>query len=57
MCDIVQGFVNEGRAAGKAEVIRKMLETKFATEEQIANLLKISVDEVKKIAEKVPVLN
>ena len=59
MCDIVQGFVNEGivkgRAEGKADMIRKMLETKFATEQQIADLLKISVKEVKKIAAKVPV--
>ena len=59
MCDIVQGFVNEGivkgRAEEKADMIRKMLETKFATEQQIADLLKISVKEVKKIAAKVPV--
>ena len=59
MCDIVQGFVNEGivkgRAEEKADMIRKMLETKFATEQQIAELLKIPVKEVKKIAAKVPV--
>ena len=59
MCDIVQGFVNEGiekgRAEEKADMIRKMLETNFATEQQIADLLKISVKEVKKIAAKVPV--
>ena len=51
MCDIVQGFVNEG----KEEVIRKMLEAKLVTPEQIADLLKIPVKEVKKIAAKVPV--
>ena len=51
MCDIVQGFVNEG----KEEVIRKMLEAKLVTPEQIAELLKIPVKEVKKIAAKVPV--
>lgn len=55
MCDIVQGFVQEGRDQEKAELIRKMLDTKFATEQQIADLLKISVKEVKKIAAKVPV--
>ena len=55
MCDIVQGFVNEGKEKVKAELIRKMLETKFATEQQIADLLKISVKEVKKIAAKVTV--
>ena len=41
MCDIVQGFVNEGiekgRAEEKADMIRKMLETNFATEQQIAD--------------------
>ena len=40
---------------GKAELVRKMLDSKFATEQQIADLLKISVKEVKKIAAKVPV--
>ena len=43
MCDIVQGFVDEGKAEGKAELIKKMLDANFVTPEQIANLLKISV--------------
>ena len=51
MCDIVQGFYNEG----KEDLIRQMLESKLVTEQQIADLLKISVEEVKKIAAKVPV--
>ena len=55
MCDIVQGFVNEGEEKGRAELIRKMLEAKLVTPEQIADLLKIPVKEVKKIAAKVPV--
>ena len=55
MCDIVQGFVNEGKEIRTAELVKKMLETNFATEQQIAVLLKISVKEVKKIAAKVPV--
>ena len=55
MCDIVQGFVQEGRDQGKAELVRKMLDAKLVTEQQIADLLKISVKEVKKIAAKVPV--
>ena len=55
MCDIVQGFVNEGKEKGRAELIRKMLEAKLVTPEQIAELLKIPVKEVKKIAAKVPV--
>ena len=59
MCEVVEKIKNEGRnegvLAGKAELIRKMLDTNFATEQQIADLLKISVKEVKKIAAKVPV--
>ena len=55
MCDIVQGFVQEGREQGKADIIRKMLDAKLVSEQQIADLLKISVEEVKKIAAKVPV--
>ena len=55
MCDIVQGFVLEGREQGKADIIRKMLDAKLVSEQQIADLLKISVEEVKKIAAKVPV--
>lgn len=55
MCNIVQGFVNEGKEIRTAELVKKMLETNFATEQQIADLLKISVKEVKKIAAKVPV--
>ena len=55
MCDIVQGFVQQGREQGMAELVRKMLDAKFATEQQIADLLNISVEEVKKIAAKVPV--
>lgn len=59
MCDVVEKIKNEGRVegilAGKAELVRKMLDAKLVTEQQIADLLKISVKEVKKIAAKVPV--
>ena len=55
MFDIVQGFVDEGREKEREELIRKMLDANLVTPEQIANLLKISVTEVKKIAKKVPV--
>ena len=54
MCDIVQGFVKQGRDEGKADVIRKMLDAKALTAEQIASILKLPVEEVKKIAQKVP---
>ena len=55
MCDIVQGFVDEGREKEREELIRKMLDANLVTPEQIASLLKISVAEVKKIAKNVPV--
>ena len=63
MCSIFEDFVNEGKAEGraegreegKAELVRKMLDAKLVSEQQMADLLKISVKEVKKIAAKVPV--
>ena len=59
MCDVVERIENKGADRGRieerAELVRKMLDSKFATEQQIADLLKISVKEVKKIAAKVPV--
>ena len=51
MCEVVEKIKNEG----KEELVRKMLDAKLVTEQQIADLLKISVKEVKKIAAKVPV--
>ena len=54
MCSVVERIENKGRVEERAEIIRKMLNSNFATEKQIADLLKISVWEVKKIA-KVPV--
>ena len=54
-CEVVKKIKNEGKLAERAELVRKMLDSKFATEQQIADLLKISVKEVKKIAAKVPV--
>ena len=59
MCDVVERIENKGADRGRIEeraaIIRKMLDSKFADEQQIADLLKISVKEVKKIAAKVPV--
>ena len=49
--------LSQGRADGQTELIKKMLDAKFATVEQIADLLKISVEEVQKMLEKAPVLN
>ena len=55
MGSIFEEWVNQGKEIRTAELIKKMLETKFATEQQIADLLNISVKEVKKIAATVPV--
>ena len=56
MCDVVERIVNKGINEGKADVIRKMLDAKALTAEQIASILKLPVEEVKKIAQKVPEL-
>ena len=59
MCDVVERIRDEGRTEGilegKADVIRKMLDANALTIEQIADILKLPVKEVQKIARKVPV--
>ena len=67
MCDVVERIRNDGRTEGriegriegilegKADVIRKMLDANALTIEQIADILKLPVKEVQKIAKKVPV--
>ena len=59
MCDVVERIRDEGRTEGilegKADVIRKMLDANALTIEQIADILKLPVKEVQKIAKKVPV--
>ena len=59
MCDIVQGFVKEGIEQGieqgKTELIRNLIEAKAGTIEQIAAWVKLPVEEVLALAEKVPV--
>ena len=52
MCDVVERIVNKGINEGKADVIRKMLDAKALTAEQIASILKLPVEEVKEIAQK-----
>lgn len=54
-CDVVEKIENRGFNKGQEALARQMLEAKLVTEQQIADLLKISVKEVKKIAAKVPV--
>ena len=63
MCDVVKRIRDDGRIEGitegilegKADVIRKMLDANALTIEQIADILKLPVKEVQKIARKVPV--
>ena len=65
MCDVVEQIRNEGRAEGrtegrfegKEEIIRNLIESNAGSIEQIAAWVKLPVEEVKKIAEKVPVMN
>ena len=51
---VVKGFITEGREKGRNEVIRKVLESKLVTPEQIAGILQLSVAEVNKIAKMRP---
>lgn len=63
MCDVVERIrndgitegINKGILEGKADVIKKMLDANALTIEQIADILKLPVKEVQKIAQKVPV--
>ncbi len=51
----MEGFIEKYKKEGKAELVKKMLDAKLVSEQQIADLLSISIEEVKKIASKVPV--
>ena len=51
----MDGFIEKYKKEGKAELVKKMLDAKLVSEQQIADLLNISIEEVKKIASKVPV--
>ena len=59
MCDVVERIrdegITEGILEGKADVIRKMIDANALTIKQIADILKLPVKEVQKIARKVPV--
>lgn len=57
MCDIVASFVQEGIDKGKAEMIRNLIESNAGTIEQIAAWVKLPVEEVKRMAQKEPVMN
>ena len=52
MCDMFQKY----KDAGKEELIIKMIESNILSIEQIAAWLKLPVETIKEIAQKVPVL-
>ena len=56
MCDVVERIENKGRLAEKEEIIKNLIESNAGSIEQIAAWVKLSVDEVQKIANKVPVV-
>ena len=57
MCDVVQRIKDDGIKQGKEESVRNLLEAKAGTVEQIAAWLKLPIEVVKQIAEKVPMMN
>ena len=57
MCDVVKEIENRGVVKGKEELIINLIESNAGTIEQIAAWVKLPVEEVKTIAQKVPVMN
>lgn len=55
MCEVVQRIIDKGRTEGRQEDIRNLLEAKAGTVEQIATWLKLPLETVKEIAQKMPV--
>ena len=55
MCDFIERIKDEGRDEAKEELIINLIESNAGTIEQIAAWVKLPVNEVKKIASKVPV--
>ena len=51
MCEVVQRIINEGRTEGRNGIIINLVSAKAGTIEQIAQWVKLPVDEVKRIAE------
>ena len=56
MCDVVKRIEDAGIVKGKEEAILNLLEANAGTIEQIAAWLKLPVETVKEIAQKVPIL-
>ena len=58
MCDVVERIINkgisQGISQGKEDVIRQMLGANLVTPKQIADVLKLPLEEIQRIAEQVP---
>lgn len=59
MCDFIDNYINKGIEKGREEektkLIRNLIESNAGSIEQIADWVKLPINEVQKIAEKVPV--
>lgn len=51
----IEKYTNKGRAEAQKSIVRNLIESNAGTIEQIAEWVKLPVEEVKKIASKVPV--
>ena len=51
----MDGMFTEFYPKGQAALIKKMLDAKFAADEEISSLLKISVEEIHKLAARISV--
>ena len=56
MCEVVERIENKGRLAEKEAIIKNLIESNAGSIEQIAAWVKLPVEEVRKIAQKVPVM-
>lgn len=51
----IEKYTNKGRTEAQKSIVRNLIESNAGTIEQIAEWVKLPVEEVKKIASKVPV--
>lgn len=51
----IEKYMNKGRTEAQKSIVRNLIESNAGTIEQIAEWVKLPVEEVKKIASKVPV--
>lgn len=51
----IEKYTNKGRTEAQKSIVRNLIESNAGTIEQIAEWVKLPIEEVKKIASKVPV--